>query len=271
MPVLLPSSVSAACAMLAEDPARIPLAGGTDLLVAWPEHFAAHAATYVDLSKLAELATIAWSQETLVLGAATTYWDVLRDARVRDGFPLLASAARRVGALQIQTRGTLAGNIVNASPSADGAAALMALDAVVELVAASGEEQIPLADFYLGHKRTRRRPDQLVRTIRIPRRRCSAQSFEKVGIRAAQTLPALSVSLACSPAGWRVVVGGMAPHVTRCPSLERLFASGAPVDAPEALLPSIRADLAPVDDLVVSAAYRERVLARVLFTKLSEI
>jgi CO/xanthine dehydrogenase FAD-binding subunit len=271
MPALLPGSFVEACAFLADDPERIALAGGTDLVVAWPQRFDRQDATYVDLSKLAELKTITWTEDALVLGAGTTYWDVLRDARVTDAFPLLAEAARRVGALQIQTRGTWAGNIVNASPSADGAAVLMAIGAVVELVSADAEESVPLADFYLGYNRMRRRPDQLIRAIRIPRREYSVQFFEKVGARAAQTLSNLSVALARSAAGWRVVAGGMAPNVACCARLEQLIESEMPIDSPEAFLPAIRADLSPVDDVHASAAYRERVLARVVFTKLSEV
>jgi CO/xanthine dehydrogenase FAD-binding subunit len=268
MPILLPDTFSEACALLADDPDRIALAGGTDLLAAWPERFDRHEATYIDLSKLTELKTIDWMDDALVLGAATTYWDVLRDARVPDDFPLLASAALRVGALQIQTRGTWAGNIANASPFADGAAVLMAHDAVLELVSANAEEHVPLCEFYLGHGRTRRLPGQLIRAVRIPRRDYSVQAFEKVGARAGQTVSRLSLTLARSSAGWRVVAGGMAPSVARCPSLERLIESETRLDSPEALLPAIRSDLSPVDDLHASAVYREQVFARVAFMEL---
>jgi xanthine dehydrogenase small subunit len=271
MQVLLPDSFSEACKFLADDRERIALAGGTDLLAGWPQRQDRHEATYIDLSKLAELKTITWQEDALVLGAMTTFWDVLCDARVRDELPLLATVARRIGALQIQTRGTWAGNVANASPSADGAAVLMAHDAVLELVSVDGEEHVPLSGFYLGWKRTRRRNDQLIRAIRIPRRRNSVQAFEKVGIRAAQSVSILSLTIACSAAGWRVVAGGMAPCVTRWPSLERLIESATPIGSPAELLPSVRADLSPIDDLRSSAAYRERVLARVAFSKLSQV
>ena len=271
MDVLLPASFSEACALLAQDPERIALAGGTDLLAGWPERQDRHEVTYIDLSKLAELKSIAWDDDALVLGAMTTFWDVLCDAHVRDEFPLLAKVARRIGALQIQTRGTWAGNVSTASPSADGAAALMAHDAVLELASADGEERVSLADFYLGGKRTRRRKDQLIRAIRIPRRKHSVQTFEKVGIRASQSVSILSLTITCSAAGWRVVAGGMAPSVTRWPSLERLIESATPIGSPAELLPSVRADLTPIDDLRSSAGYRERVMARVAFIELSQV
>ena len=271
MSVLVPDSLAAACALLVEDGERIVLAGGTDLLVAWPQRFDRHGATYVDVSRLTELRTISFAADALVLGAAATWWDVIRDDRVKRAAPLLPRVARQVGALQIQTRGTWAGNIANASPAADGAAVLMAHDAILELISADGEEQVPLAEFYLGHKRTRRRAHQLIRAIRVPLRERDVEVFEKVGARAAQAVSNLSLTFVRSAAGWRVVVGGMAPSVVRCPSLERLIESETPIDSPEALLPAIRADLSPIDDLRASAAYRLRVLARVAFTKLSEL
>jgi CO/xanthine dehydrogenase FAD-binding subunit len=271
VPFLLPQTFREACELLAEDPERVPIAGGTDLLVDWPQRFDRQAKTYIDLWKLAELKSIDWSDDALTLGATATFWNAICDPRVREELPLLAYAARRVGALQIQTRGTWAGNIINASPAADGAAVLMAHDAVVELASAGGAEEVPLADLYLGHGRLRRRPDQLVRAIRIPRRAYSVRIFEKVGARAAQAIAKLSVTVTRSDVGWRVVAGGMAPRVCRCTSLERLLESETPIASPEDLLPGIRTDLAPADDIRSSAAYRERVMARVAYSALGEV
>ena len=179
MRILLPESFAEACALLAEAPERIALAGGTDLLVAWPQRFDLRDATFIDLSRLAELKSIGWAQGSLVLGAATTYWDVQSDAAVGAAFPLLAQAARSVGALQIQTRGTWAGNIVSASPAADGAAVLLAQEAVLELVSSHDREMVPLADFYRRGEASRRRPDQLVRSIRVPRREHSVSGLRQ--------------------------------------------------------------------------------------------
>src|SRR5881398_3371802 len=174
--------------MLASDGAAIPIAGGTDLLVHWPVRVDAHDRTYVDLSRLDALKPLSWTTDELVLGGLTTYWDVIRDARAAQEFPLLGNAARQVGAIQIQARGTWAGNIINASPAADGVPVLMAYDAVVVLTARDGVTEIPLADFYSGYKQTRRRPDQLVTSIRLPRRTHTVQVFEKVGARRAQAI-----------------------------------------------------------------------------------
>jgi CO/xanthine dehydrogenase FAD-binding subunit len=262
----MPHTVEEACDMLAEDPARVPIAGGTDLLVDWPQRFDAHRRTYVDLWKLPGLGGIRWTDESLVLGGTVTYWEVLRESRVAQEFPLLARAASQVGAIQIQTRGTWAGNIANASPAADGVPVLMAYDAVVELVSRGAEQRVALSDFYLGYKRTRRRPDQLIRAVHLPRRTHAVEVFEKVGSRAAQSIAKVGVAVARSTAGWRVVASSMAPTVCRCASLERLLESAAALESPDDLLPAIRSDLSPIDDLRSTAVYRERVMARVLYS-----
>lgn len=270
MDVLLPRSFGEACERLAEDPARVPIAGGTDLLVEWPLRLEAHAKTYLDLWKLAELRPMRWTDDALVLGATTTYWDVLQDPEVAREFPLLGRAARQVGAIQIQARGSWAGNVANASPAADGVPVLMAYDAVVELESCAGSERVALADFYLGYKQSRRQPDQLIRALHLPRRAHSVEIFEKVGGRAAQAIAKLGVAVTRSAAGWRIVASSMAPTVRRCPALEALLEAESPVAAPEALLPAIRADLSPIDDDRSSARYREQVLARVLYAALRE-
>ena len=170
-----------------------------------------------------------------------------------------------MGAIQIQARGTWAGNIVNASPAADGVPVLMAYDATVVLHSAEGAEQVPLSEFYRGYKDMRRRPDQLVTAIRMPRRKYTFQAFEKVGARRAQAITKVGVAVTCSGEGWRVVANSVAPTVRRCAAIEALFESGAALAAPDDLLPAIRKDVSPIDDMRSTARYRETVLARVLF------
>jgi CO/xanthine dehydrogenase FAD-binding subunit len=270
MNVLLPETVADACSMLAAEPDAVPIAGGTDLLVHWPMRLAEHERTYLDLSKLDELRPIVWHADELVLGGLTTYWEVIRDPRATEEFPLLSKAARQVGAVQIQARGTWAGNIVNASPAADGVPVLMAYDATVVLRGQDGAEEVPLSSFYTGYKQMRRRPDQLVSAIRIPRRPYSFQMFEKVGSRAAQAITKVGVAVTHSSGGWRVVANSMAPTVCRCPALESLLELALLVTSPEDLLPAIRRDVAPIDDIRSTARYRETVMARVLYHGLRE-
>jgi CO/xanthine dehydrogenase FAD-binding subunit len=268
--VLLPSTLPEALDTLAHDATAVPMAGGTDLLVHWPVRIEAHDRTYVDLSRLDELKPVTWKTDELVLGALTTYWDVIRDERAGREFPLLVDAARQVGAIQIQARGTWAGNIVNASPAADGVPVLMAYDAIVVLQSLRGREEIPLDRFYSGYKNMRRRADQLVVAIRVPRRPYSFQVFEKVGSRRAQAIAKVGLAITHSSAGWRVVAASVAPTIRRCPAIERLLETGAQVAAPEALFPAIARDVAPIDDIRSSARYRTNVMARVLYHDLRQ-
>ena len=265
----MPSTIEDACALLAEHPDAVPVAGGTDLWVHWPQNLAAREHIFLDLSALEELRPHTLRGNELVLGALTTFWDVVRDARVGEAWPLLVRAARQVGAVQIQSRGTWAGNVANASPAADGVPVLMAYDAVVELVSKDGVEEVPLADFYLGYKQMRRRPEQLIHAIRVPRRDYDVEIFEKVGSRAAQAITKVGVTVTHSNAGWRVVANSMAPTVCRCPALEKLLEDGASPASPDDLLGAVRADVSPIDDVRSTALYRELVFARVLYHALA--
>jgi CO/xanthine dehydrogenase FAD-binding subunit len=256
---------------LASDPELVPMAGGTDLLVHWPQHTDLHERSYLDLSGVEELRAHRWEADELVLGGLTTYWDIIEDARAWTDLPLLVDAARQVGSIQIQTRGTWAGNIVNASPAADGVPVLMAYDAVVVLDSTRGRIAVPLSEFYSGYKEMRRSPDELVTEIRVPLRAYDLQIFEKVGSRRAQAITKVGVAVTRSDEGWRVVANSVAPVVCRCPALERLLEEGVAVEGPEDLLPAIRRDVAPIDDIRSSAEYRENVLARLLYYDLVDI
>lgn len=271
MTVWLPRTLEDACAMLADHPDATPVAGGTDLLVHWPQHLEHHDKTFVDLWKLDELRPLQWTADALILGARTTYWDVVTEPRCRQEFPLLVDAARQVGAVQIQARGTWAGNIVNASPAADGVPVLMAYDAIVVLQSREGIAEVPLADFYLAYKETRRRPDQLVTAIRLPRRDYHYQVFEKVGSRRAQAITKVGFAVTRWDGAWRVVANSVAPTIRRCRAIERLLTDGGRVAAPADLLPAIREDVAPIDDIRSSARYREGVMARVLYYDLRDV
>jgi CO/xanthine dehydrogenase FAD-binding subunit len=195
----------------------------------------------------------------------TTYWDIIQDPLAQSEAPLLVEAAKQVGAIQIQTRGTWAGNIVNASPAADGVAVLMAYDATVELQSLEGIEEHPLSDFYLGYKSMLRAPDQLLTRIRVPRRSYSFQMFEKVGARAAQAITKVGVAVTRRGHDWRVVANSVAPTVCRCPTVEAFLASGQPATSPEAFSSPLGEDVAPIDDLRSTAHYRRTVLARLLY------
>lgn len=269
MRVLMPRALAEACAALADDPGgTIPIAGGTDLLVHWPERLEAREGTWLDLWHLDELRYLRLTDDALELGALTTYWDVLREPRVRAAFPLLVAAARLVGAIQIQSRGTWAGNIANASPAADGVPVLMAADAVVVLVSVRGRREVPLDTLYQGYKQLDRQPDELIAAIRIPRREYAIQRFEKVGARRAQAIAKVGLAVTRSDAGWRVVASSVAPTVRRCRTIEHWLET-EPRDG-NAFRAAVGADIAPIDDLRSTAVYRERVFRQVLLAMLRE-
>ena len=262
-----PASLDEALELLAGLPDAVPIAGATDLLVHWPERLEAHDETYVDLTRLDELRGHTWAEDELRLGGLSTYWDIVSDPRAERELPLLVEAARQVGAIQIQARGTWAGNIANASPAADGVPVLMAYGATVVLASTDGEEEIPLDDFYLDYKRMRMRPGQLIVGLRVPRRRYDIAWFDKVGPRAAQAIAKVGVAVTrrADEGGWRVVANSAAPTVRRCPTVEALLAE-AEMDAPTlaSLERALADDVSPIDDVRSKAEYRRKVLARLL-------
>lgn len=269
MKLLLPDTIAEACAMLAAEPDVRPIAGATDLLVHWPDHQREHEKTYADLSGLrSALQPMTRSADGLRIGALTTYWDVLQDARVCAEYPLLAEAARQVGAIQIQSRGTWAGNIGNGSPAADGVPVLMTYDARVVLTARGSEREVALQDYFTGYRQSVRRPDELITAIVLPRPGPGFAAFCKVGPRRAQAITKVGVAIRQVGDGWRVVANSVAPTVKRCPGVEGLLASGTPVRSPDDLLPAVSGDVSPIDDIRSTAEYRRSVLCRLLYYSL---
>lgn len=268
MKAVRPKGLAHALDLLGERPPDaplIPLAGGTDLLVHWPVRPDARDREYLDLAALGELRGVRWSDDALELGALASYWDVIVDRRAAAELPLLVAAASLVGAIQIQSRGTWAGNVVNGSPAADGVPVLMACDAVVALASRDETREVPLERYYTGYREGARRPDELIVAIRVPRRPRPLQRFVKVGPRRAQAIAKVGLAVTRSEAGWRVVAASVAPTVRRCPAVERLLDEGGLPGAPEDLDPALRADVSPIDDLRSTAEYRARVLGRVLY------
>lgn len=265
MRVLTPHCLSEALDLLAGDATLKPVAGGTDLLVSWP-HRPKDNLSLLDLSRLhAELAPMRMTDGHLELGALTTYWDVITYAPIAGEFPLLIDAARQVGAIQIQTRGTWAGNVANASPAADGVPVMIAYDAEVVLGSRRGRRTVPLCDYYTGYKQTRRAADELILAIRLPRQRRDVHWFHKVGARQAQAITKVGVAVVHGEAGWRVVANSVAPFVCRCRNMEAALESGLHPTGPEELRAIVVRDISPIDDLRSTADYRLNVLARLLY------
>src|SRR4029079_6034958 len=169
------------------------------------------------------------------IGALTTFTDVIQSPLVRRRLPMLVAAAREVGGKQIQNRGTLGGNIANASPAGDTLPALAAADATVVLTSAAGTRRVVFSAFYTGYRATVRRPDELITAVEIPLLR-GRQSFRKVGTRTAQAISKVVMAARFEPAPGsgpavvRVAFGSVAPTVVRATRTEAALAAGQPLD-----------------------------------------
>src|SRR5947209_8001381 len=167
--LILPATLKEALDVLARDNGVWkPFAGGTDLMVLLEAGKLPHK-NYVNIWNLPELRGIELTDNHITLGALTTYSEVQGNEVLREEFPMLCQAASETGGLAIQNRGTLGGNIVNASPAADSPPALLAYDAELELISKEGSRRIPYAKFHLGYKQMDIRPDELLRAIHLPR------------------------------------------------------------------------------------------------------
>ena len=278
--LVAPPTLDEALAMLAREPgAWRPFAGGTDLMVLL-EAGKLPPGRYLSLSRLRELRGIHVDDRVIAIGAMTTYAEVMAAPVLRAECPSLCSAAAETGGVATQNRGTLGGNIANASPAADTPPALLVHDAELEVVSVRGVRLVPYDRFHLGYKRMDLGPDELIRSIRLVRGRGGwIHAWRKVGTRRAQAISkvclaaALDVSDGTSSGGTsadivrevRIAVGSVAPTVIRAAGAEasirgrRLDATGI-----AACCEALRRDIAPIDDLRSTAAYRSQVAVNLL-------
>ena len=256
--LLQPQSLAEALRLLRDEGPLVPLAGCTDLYVGL--HFGTvHAPRFLDLQGLRALRGIRQHGDTLVIGALATYSDLIASPLVRRRLPILAEASRWVGSPQIQNRGTLGGNVANASPAGDTLPVLAVAEATVVLRSADGERRIPFNGFYTGYRQTAMRPDELIVAIEVPPVE-GRQWFRKVGTRAAQAISKIVMAAVRAPRP-RIALGSVAPTVVRAARTEAVLAERATLaEAQAALMDEIQ----PIDDLRSTAAYRRRVSANLL-------
>ncbi len=254
------------------------VAGGTDVLVELQRGIKP-TATLIDVSELRELAYVRRAGGTVALGALATHNDVLAAPFARAAMLPLAQACAEVGAPQIRTRGTIAGNLVTASPANDTIAPLIALDAELALVSARGERTFSLLDFYTGFRRTVLRPDELVREIRFRALGGDRRGiFLKLGLRRAQAISVVDVALVVELAAdgtvreARIALGCVAPTVVRARATEA-FLAGARLDAATCAEAGRRAcaEAVPIGDVRGSAGYRLTTLAGLVAQGLERI
>ncbi|HKB97526.1 MAG TPA: 2-oxo-4-hydroxy-4-carboxy-5-ureidoimidazoline decarboxylase [Terriglobales bacterium] len=264
--LIAPGTLQAVVALLADKPGQwLPIAGGTDVMV----QYAAGklpARKLISIWNLPELQGVETLPDEIRIGAGCTYTELREHNVIAEEFPLLASAARWTGGIANQNRGTLGGNIVNASPAADSLPALLAYEAELIVVSARGERQIPYLGFHTGYKKMNLAPDELIRAICLGRRFSNYLHYaRKVGAREAQAIAKVCIAaLGHLRDGViedvRIALGSVAPVPLRLPEVEQML-KGKTV-GPE-LLHSARetaaAAIEPIDDIRSTAKYRAAV------------
>ncbi|HEY7510990.1 MAG TPA: FAD binding domain-containing protein [Vicinamibacteria bacterium] len=265
-----PRSLEAALELLAmHGGERRPLAGGTDVLVRARDGLVDRAAL-LDLTAVPELKGIEERGDHLWIGAAATHTEILRSAAVARHAPALPQACAVIGGPQIRNRGTLGGNLANASPAADTVPALFVADAVVELVSLSDRREVEIARFFTGPRQTVLAPDELILGVRVPRRPHVRGAFLRLGQRRAQAISKVSVAVAMTfrdgkPDWARVALGAVAPTVIRAPRAEAALLSGG-WEGLRLARDAVRAEARPIDDLRSTREYR-REMAGVLLER----
>ncbi len=266
-----PQDLAAALERIAAEPGVWrAFAGGTDLMVLLEAGKLAHK-KFLNIWNLAELRGIFVTAQHVTLGALTTYAEVQRHEILALEFPLLCRAAFETGSVATQNRGTLGGNIANASPAADSPPALIVYDAEIEIVAARGARWVPYASFHTGYKRMNMQAGELIRAIRLPRAQTGwKQYFRKVGTRRAQAISKICFAAAAQVeagriADVRIALGSVAPAVLRAVRAEALLrgqrVGGVDLRAAQDALSS---EIAPIDDMRSTARYRRNVARNLL-------
>jgi CO/xanthine dehydrogenase FAD-binding subunit len=247
-----------------------PFAGGTDLMVLFASGHLPHR-KYVSLWGIPGLEKIEVTKDALILGALATYTDIANHPTVQSEFPNLAASARETGAWAIQNRGTIGGNIANASPAADTPPSLLVYDAAIELISVRGARVIPYSEFHLGYKRTALGVDEIIHRVILPRTTDTlSHYYRKVGTRKAQAISKVCFSGVLQKSGAvlndvRIGLGSVSATPIRAKKTEVVL-RGKALD--RALLEQARVSLAseitPIDDIRSTAEYRQRVAQNLL-------
>jgi len=245
-------------------------AGGTDLMVLLEAGKLPHR-NFLNVWKLPELRGIEVAPESVTIGAATTYTELRNNETLAREFPLICQAAFETGAIATQNRGTIGGNIANASPAADSPPALLVYDAEIELVSTRGARWRPFHGFYSGYKQMDLRADELIHRIRLPRGQKNWRPhYRKVGTRRAQAISKVCFA-GCARvengriADIRLAFGSVAPIVFRAIETERLL-RGEKISSEvgRAAGGRLAQEIAPIDDMRSTANYRRRVAQNLL-------
>ncbi|RPH35654.1 MAG: hypothetical protein EHM90_03780 [Chloroflexi bacterium] len=271
-PVESPASLTDAYRLLADGGvAWRPVAGGTDLLVQITGELGPPPDRVLDIWGLDELRGINLEGDELVIGALTTYTGLRTSALVGELLPALAAASATIGAAQIQNRGTVGGNLANASPAGDTLPIWLATDSQIVLGSAGGERSVPTAEFFTAYRETARREDELVLRVRVPLLPRRHVRFRKVGTRRAQAISKVVMALSWltgEDGAWhdpRLALGSVAATPVRARATEAALDGKHPVasTADEAVA-ALEGEISPIDDVRSTAGYRKMVAGRVL-------
>jgi xanthine dehydrogenase small subunit len=278
-PVSSPRTLAEAYELLAARNGWQPIAGGTDVMVQITGELVAPPEYVLDLWGLDELRGITGAGNDIVLGALTTYTEIRRSALCAEVLPALVEAAATIGAAQIQNRGTIGGNIANASPAGDTLPILLATDATIVLGSARGEREVPAADFWTGYRKTARADDELVLRVRVPLPSGRKLRFRKVGTRRAQAISKVVMALAWragdpavgssrEAATWhevRLALGSVAERPIRALQTEAVLEGSAPTEeTADRAAAALAEEIRPIDDVRSTADYRLAVAGNVL-------
>ena len=266
-----PANLSSALNLLHSEPGKwTPIAGGTEIMVLYGAGKLA-ARNFVSIWGLPELTGITESEDALRIGAGCSYTQLRNHPSVQKHFPLLAQAASWTGSIANQNRGTLAGNIINASPAADSPPALLVYDAELELISAQGTRRVSYTQFHLGYKKTMLEPEELVLAIHLHKRFNAYFSYtRKVGARNAQAISKVCVAaLGQLESGRikdvRIAMGSVAPVPMRLTQAENLlYGQAINNQLIESAKKILKLETAPIDDIRSTAAYRARVAGNLL-------
>lgn len=269
--LLTPRTLTDALSLLAEEPGKWrPFAGGTDLMVLLEAGKLSHK-HYINIWNLDALRSIVVSEGEVTIGGLTTYSEIQAHEVLQTEFPMLCQAASETGGLAIQNRGTLGGNIVNASPAADSPPALLAYDAAVELVSLHGPRVVSYKDFHTGYKQMLLRPDELLTQIRLPRSRTKlAHYYRKVGTRKAQAISKVCFAAVAQMNGdvcedVRIALGSVAPIPLRCTRTEDVVRGRAvDDDLTVQAVTALAKEISPISDIRSTRSYRLRVSQNLL-------
>jgi CO/xanthine dehydrogenase FAD-binding subunit len=266
-----PGSLADALEILANEPGVWkPFAGGTDLMVLLEAGKLSHE-NYINIWPFNELHTIDVTNDHITLGALTTYTEVQSNPILRVEFPMLCQAASETGGLAIQNRGTLGGNIANASPAADSPPALLAYDAELQLTSATGSHWRPYDGFHTGYKQMQIRPDELLTRIRLPRQTGNCYHYyRKVGTRKAQAISKVCLAATGRSKNGqitdvRIALGSVAPIVVRCAQTEDVLRGQTfDISTIDRACETLKNEIVPIDDIRSTASYRLRVATNLL-------